>query len=241
MTPLKLVVVGAGGFGREVLDLVHDINGDNGRRENPIDVLGVVDDGHPDLTLLAPYGVAHLGPVSVLDAMPADVQYVIAIGSPAARKAIAERLGPRPAATLVHPTATWGRQVGIGEGTVVCAHSSVTNHVEFGRHVQVNLGCTIGHDARLADFVTLSPGVSVSGGARIGTASFLGTRTAVNPSVVVGDNVVDGSGAAVIHDLAPGVTAVGVPARPRNAPREQDGRLPAETTSWQGAEELSER
>jgi sugar O-acyltransferase (sialic acid O-acetyltransferase NeuD family) len=188
----------------------------------PVDVeghlaSGFLDDGEPDLGLLAAYGVTHLGPVSHLDALPADVGYVIGIGSPDVRRKIDEygqSLG-RPSPVLVHPSVTMGRKVDLGSGTVICSHVSLTNHITLGRHVHVNLNCTVGHDATLGDYVTLSPLVAISGNVAAETGAFFGTGCKVNPGLDVGSFAIVGTGAAVIREVDAGSTVVGVPAKPR--------------------------
>src|SRR2546423_1748476 len=101
MTMTPLVIVGAGGHGRELLDVVRAINSS----EPTFEMLGFVDDGHPDPSLLERLGVPFLGPTSELEKLGAA--YVIGVGMPEPRKRIDEQLsalGLEPA-TLVHPMA----------------------------------------------------------------------------------------------------------------------------------------
>src|SRR6476660_4755061 len=160
-----LVIVGGGGCGREVLDVVDAINAHGPRFE----VGGVVDDGRPDEGLLAAWGVRHLGPTGLLAELDDDVEYVLGIGSPAPRRRIAEAAGGRRSPVLVHPSVAVGaRNVAMGPGTVVCAHACVQSHVTIGRHVHLNQGCTVGHDVRIGDHAVVSPLVAISGNVVIG-------------------------------------------------------------------------
>lgn len=213
---MRLVIIGAGGFGREVLDVIDAINFEwSTTGETKYDVLGFLDDGIPDSRLLAPYGVHHLGPVAMLDDMPIDVGYVIGIGSPQVRRKLDEQHAGRECPVLVHPSATMGRAVELGPGSVVCAGVRLTNNIRVGRHVHLNLNSTVGHDARLGDYVTVSPLVAISGYVTLEDEVMVGTGVTLNPGLSVGAGAVIGSGAAALRDVGPGVTAVGVPAKPR--------------------------
>lgn len=214
----RLVLIGGGGFGREVLDVIEAINFDyETKGTQPLEVLGFLDDGAPDEVLFSEYDVAHLGSVNYLERLPEDVGYVIGIGSPGARQAIDEygqSLG-RPSPVLVHPSATMGRKVQLGPGAVVCSHVSLTNHITMGRHVHVNINCTVGHDVTLGDYVTLSPLVAISGNVTAEMGAFFGTGCDINPGLTVGTLAVVGTGAAVIRDVEARATVVGVPAKSR--------------------------
>ncbi|MEI4270683.1 acetyltransferase [Klenkia sp. LSe6-5] len=216
MSTTRLVVIGAGGFGRETHDVVEAIN-DAGGSER-FDVVGFVADGGGDVALVEERGVPFLGPVAALEGLADDIGYVIAIGDGGARRVIdswADGLGRR-AVTLVHPSAVLGRhRVELGPGTVVCGGAHITTNVRAGRSTHVNLGATVGHDATLGDYATLSPNVSVSGNVTVGDEVALGTGCSIIPGVTIGARSVVGAGAAVISDIPTDSVAVGVPARVR--------------------------
>jgi sugar O-acyltransferase (sialic acid O-acetyltransferase NeuD family) len=211
----RIVVIGAGGFGREVLELIDDIN--SAERMSQWQVVGVLDDGSPDEELLAQLETAHLGTVESIQQLDADVAHVIAIGSCAVRAAIDARcvVWGRQPATLVHPTAVVGRRsVQIGEGSILCAHSSATTNVRLGRHVHLNPHASIGHDSVVGDHVTLTPQVAIAGQVRIDHEVFVGSGARINPGVAVGAGSLIGAGAVVIRDVGSGETVAGVPATP---------------------------
>ncbi len=149
------MIVGGGGFAREAMDVVDAVNAQPlSKRVQHYEVLGFVDDGEPNMKVMQPYGLRHLGAISSLEDFPPDVIYTIGIGSPQARRAIDQRFSDvRDSPVLVHPSATVARAVTVGPGTVVCAGARITNNVRIGRHVHVNLNSTIGHDAVLRDYV----------------------------------------------------------------------------------------
>jgi len=202
-----IVIIGAGGFGREVLDVIEAINAADPDRFN---FLGFLDDGEPDTELLSRRGAAILGKSTMLERLEAS--YVIAIGV-GERRGKLDR-GDRPAATLVHPSAVLGADNRFADGVVICAHVSLTTNVTLGRHVHLNLNATVGHDCVLADYVTVNPGATISGNVSLGEAVTVGTGANIIEGVAVGARTMIGAGAVVTSDLPADVTAVGVPARP---------------------------
>lgn len=210
--PQRLVVVGAGGHGRELLDIIEAINA---ARPGTWEVLGFVDDGEPDRDLLTRLATTFLGPLEVLAGLEAN--YVIGVGSGSARKLIDQQLisADLEAASLVHPAALVGSDTAWEPGFVLCGHGSVTTNVRLGRHCHLNRMATIGHDCRIGSYVTINPGSTVSGNVTLGDGVTIGTGASVIQGVTIGAGTTVGAGATVISDLPAGVTAVGVPARPQ--------------------------
>jgi sugar O-acyltransferase (sialic acid O-acetyltransferase NeuD family) len=211
-----LLIIGAGGHGREVLDVVEAINDVTPR----FDVVGVIAD-HADHELLARRGATCLGSLDQLvdgrlPVVPSSAVVVVAVGDPASRLTLARRsaaAGFEAAPALVHPAATVGADVRLGDGVVLAAGAHVTTNVTIGRHVQVNVAAVVSHDSVIGDHATLSPGVLVNGSVTLGEGAFLGTGAIVTPGRTIGPWAVIGAGAVVVHDVPKGVTASGVPAR----------------------------
>jgi sugar O-acyltransferase (sialic acid O-acetyltransferase NeuD family) len=208
----RLVIVGCGGFGREVAELVRAVNA----RAPTWELLGFVDDGPdpPSTALVQDIGSRVLGPVSALATM-ADCHVVVAIGSPVVRR----RLDPCLArwrcepATLVHPAATVGSTVHLGDGTIVCAGARLSTHIRTGRHVHIDQNATVGHDTTLGDHSRLNPLACVSGGVTIDEGALIGASATVLQGCVVGRDAVVGAGAVVLRDVPSGTVVKGVPAR----------------------------
>lgn len=209
---VRLVILGAGGFAREVLDVVDAIETE---RPGSFAVEGFVSEVESDWNQQR-NGVPVLGGFEWFARAPkADRRIVCGIGNPAVRRRVVERareLG-LAAATLVHPRATLTRWVALAEGTIVTAGVVLTNQIRIGRHVHLNLNVTVGHDAVIGDYCTLSPGVHVSGNVAIGEGTEIGTGAAVIEKKRLGAWSVVGAGAVVAADLPPNCTAVGVPAK----------------------------
>lgn len=212
-----LIVVGAGGFGREVLDVVDAVNSVS--PEPTWTVVGIADDAPTEANLehLRKRSVPFLGGTTELDGVDlgANVHYVVGIGSPAVRRLIADRLdaaGLVPA-TLVHPTVTVGFDVEIGAGSVLCAGVRLTTHISLGRHVHLNLNSTVGHDTTLGDFVSANPLASISGDCTIEDDVLIGVGGVILNGLTVGRGSVVGGSACVVRNVPPGVVVKGIPAR----------------------------
>ena len=209
---VQLIIVGTGGFGREVLDVV-----EAGGVATPYETVAFMADFDDNDALLAQRGYERIGPIQASTCEPCD--YVIGIGSGEARRVISKRLdvaGFR-AVTLVHPTSSVGAGVTVGPGTVICGGARLTNNITLGRHVHVNLNATIGHDCVLEDFVTLSPLVAISGRCTLAEGVTMGTTSCTIERRTIGAWTTVGAGGVVTKDLEQGVVAVGAPARPRVA------------------------
>lgn len=204
-----LFIVGAGGHGRETLDVVEAINAAGSTEWN---FVGFVDDGEVRSDRLDRRDAEV---VEADDLDPEKARYVIGIGDPATRESVAERMtlaGFVPA-TLIHPDASVGSDVRIAEGVVLAAGSRVTTNVSIERHSQLNVGAVVSHDCEVGAFVTFSPGTLVNGECRIGDRAFFGTGAIVTPRLRIGADAKVGAGAVVLEDVPEGTTVVGVPAR----------------------------
>jgi sugar O-acyltransferase (sialic acid O-acetyltransferase NeuD family) len=208
--PGRLVIVGAGGFGRECLDIVEALN----ELGAAVEFAGFTDDDGGDPDLLARRGARCLGAVASTP-QHAD-RYVIAIGSGAARRAIDETMSDSGirAEVLVHPQATLGSDCRLGPGTIMNAGARVTTNIATGRHVQVHCNATIGHDARLGDYVSVFPGATISGSVVLEDGVTIGTGANVLPGIRVGAAAYVGAGAVVTKNVPGGTTVAGTPARP---------------------------
>ena len=212
MSEQKVVIIGTGGFGREVLDVLEAVN----LVSPTYQILGfITEPGFQqagDLINNTPV----LGYYDWLEAHRHEVKAICGVGSPPTRKRLIEKAVTIGVEffSVVHPSAILTRWVTMGSGTIITAGCILTNQITLGNHVHINLDCTIGHDAILEDYVTVSPGVHVSGNVTLKTGCFIGTGANLIEGKTVGEWSVIGAGSVVVKDIPPNVTAVGIPASP---------------------------
>lgn len=212
MTPEPLLLVGAGGFARETLELVAAVN----RAAPRWDVRGLLDDDDA-LHGTRVGGVEVLGPAAaVADHPDARVAACVASpGDPFRRLRLVDRLALPPDrwATLVHPAAVVAASASIGPGSVLHACTVLTADVRMGAHVAVMPAVVLTHDDIVEDGVTFGAGVRVAGAVTIQRGAYLGAGALVREHLVVGAGAVIGMGAVVTRRVPPGETWTGVPAR----------------------------
>lgn len=207
-----LIIIGAGGFGREVAWLTDRIN----KKEPTWNIVGFIDD-NPEMTGVELNGYKVLGTTGDIKNYP-DAYLVCAVGSSRVRKMIVERVkaeNPQNKfAILIDPSVEMSDFVEIGDGSIICAHTIITVNIKIGENVIMNLNCTVGHDAVIGDYVTMYPDANVSGITTVGECTELGTGMQVIQGISIGSNTIVGAGAVVIRDIPDKCTAVGSPAKP---------------------------
>jgi sugar O-acyltransferase (sialic acid O-acetyltransferase NeuD family) len=207
----KVVIVGAGGFAREVLDVFDACNAAG----QDYDVLGYIVEpqyGTPG-TIVNDRPI--LGDFDWFDKYADQVQAVCAVGDPALRLRLVRQANKQGVrfCSVIHPTTVLTRWVTMGEDVVIAAGCILTNQIHIGNHVHVNLDCTIGHDAVLDDFVTLAPGVHVSGKVIVSAGCYVGTGANIIEKIHIGEWSIIGAGSTIVKDGPPNTTVVGVPGR----------------------------
>ena len=204
----RIIVVGAGGFGREALNWARDAWPERASRIAGFlsAEVGVLVDRGSGLPVLG-------NPDSFVP--DREDRLVLAIGIPGVRRRVAESLLGRGAQflTLVHPTAVVAPTATIGIGSVVCPHAVVSDAARLGRFTLVNYHASTAHDAMTGDFAVLSPYATLGGGAAVGDDVFLGLHASVGPRISVGEGSKVAANSSALADVPPHSLVHGVPGR----------------------------
>lgn len=206
-----IVIIGAGGFGREIQWLIERIN----KQECAWRLLGYIDDGVEPGTIVDDLPV--LGDIEYLAHYEKPLAAACAVGSAKTRRLLVEKAERNKNIyfpNLIDPAAICGERIRMGRGNLICAGNTLTVDITLGNFDIINLDCTVGHDAVLGDFVTVYPSANISGCVRVGDETELGTGSHIIQGVPIGGNTVIGAGSVVIKEIPAWCTAVGNPAKP---------------------------
>jgi sugar O-acyltransferase (sialic acid O-acetyltransferase NeuD family) len=207
----KIVIIGAGGFGREVLDIIDACN----QVEEIYEPLGFIVDPQYSTPGTIINNKPILGGFDWLEKHADEIYVTCAVGPSHLRYQLIQRATELNCRfiNLIHPSAIMTRWVTMGAGVIITAGCIMTNQIQIGNHVHVNLDCTVGHNAILQDFVTLAPGVHVSGNVTLGTGCYVGTGANIIEKLKIGDWSIIGAGSAIIGNILPNTTVVGIPGK----------------------------
>jgi sugar O-acyltransferase (sialic acid O-acetyltransferase NeuD family) len=199
----ELLVIGAGGHARAVIDAVLssgkfplgliDLNYKN-QEENilSIDVLGNID-------LLNKYN-------------PKETSVIIAIGDNHHREEmffLTKNMGFK-LLTVIHQTANISKSAVIGEGVFVSSGAIINSEANIGDNTIINSGVIVEHETNIGSHCHLAPGVKVGGRSSIEKSSFIGIGSSIANSINIGHQATIGAGSVIIKDVESNSTVVGI-------------------------------
>lgn len=209
MSLKNIAIVGAGGLGKEIAVLIHQIN----QQELTWNVVGFYDDTCSVGRRIATHLV--LGKVAELNKVDYPLDVIIAIGDPSTKSEVVSKIKNQNVThpILIHPASTIGMAVQLGAGSIITAGCHLTVDIEIGEHVLINLNSTIGHDARIGSYSSIMPGVHISGFVQIEKSVLIGTGASILQHIQIGAGARIGAGSIVTKPVAALTTVMGVPAR----------------------------
>lgn len=200
-----LIIIGGGGFAKEVIWLANDCN----RK-----VKGVLDDSDQTHNIQV-QGATVLGDVSSWVNYK-DCEFIIAIGSPRTRQKVLDKMltfGEPDFATLIHPSVRFSNTVSIGDGSIICAGSILTADISLGKHNILNLNVTVGHECEFADYVTIAPMVAVSGNVKLHHLVEVGTGAVIRQGLNLAEGSMLGMGGVLTKNIPERMIYAGNPAK----------------------------
>lgn len=205
----KIIIVGAGGFGQELLQWIKDIN----KVEKKWEILGFIDD---NLNALANSKCDYKVVGTIKDWQPKeDEVFALAMGSPALKRKIVALMKEKGAKfeSIIHPTAMLSEFAEHGEGLIMFPGSKLSCNSTVGEHVTI-LSTLVGHDTLIGDYTVISGGCNIVRNVKIGNDVFLAAGVCIAQDITIGDGAYLGLGSVILKDVAPGATMFGNPARP---------------------------
>ena len=204
-----MLVIGAKGFAKEILDVLHQLN--------ELDQLAFYDDINEN----APQKLFNTFPIlkTVEQARDyfntTDNRFAIGVGNPILRKGLFDKfeaLGGKVCTTISTQSNIGQYGVKIGDGTNVLDQAVLSSDITVGRCAIIYYSSIVTHDVQIGDFVEISPGAILLGRCKVGDYSQIGSHATVLPDVTIGKNVIVGAGAVVTRDVPDNCIVVGVPA-----------------------------
>ena len=207
---LNIVIVGSSGHAKVVVDIVE--------KQGHARIAGLIDSFRNIGETTLDYRV--LGSEASLPRLAAELGLdgcIIAIGDNGDRAHIAGKviaLCPQMRfVTAIHPAASIGKGVSIGDGTVIMAGAAVNPGCSIGRLCIINTHASLDHDCVMGEFSSLAPGVTTGGNCHIGTHAAVGIGAILRHGVSIGENSVVGAGSTVLKAVGDGIVVYGTPAR----------------------------
>lgn len=207
----RIVIIGAGDFGKEVAWLIEDIN----KVKSTYELFGFLDDDKKKIGQVY-NGYPCLGPISKLTDLYKEhsVCAVIAMQNVDIRKLIVAKYPEFDNwETLIHPSVNFSDTSSIGKGCIICSGSAVSVNTVIGNHCVFNISVTLGHDCTIGNYVSVMSGSCISGHVLVKDNAYLATNCTVVPKMKVGEHAVVGAGSVVLRNVRDNTTVMGVPAK----------------------------
>lgn len=208
----KLLIIGAGGFGREIAQYIDDIS----KIECMYELMGFIDEDISKKGYIY-NGVEVLGSIDTLCDLSSkfEVYVFCAIANPADKLKMSHIIDKFNIQTIniIHPTSYIAPTVELGKNVLISPMCTITTNIRIGNYIHINPQCGIGHDTVIDNYSTLYWNVNTGGFVHIGKSCEIGSKTFIKQGISIGDNVVSGAGSVIVKNINSNVTVKGVPAQ----------------------------
>jgi len=201
----QVIIVGAGGFGREVRNWLYDcLNPDEYAFKGFVDQNAEALSGYPLSERI-------IGDPERYIPCEED-RFVLAIGDMPSRRRTVESLLSRGARfiSLIHPTSIVAETAQVGTGTVIYPFTVISNGARLQEFVHLSLYASVGHDAHVGRYCLLAPYATVNGFSVLEDEVYMSTHSTVVPERRVGRNSTVSANSAVLQDVLPNSLVYGV-------------------------------
>lgn len=204
-----MLIIGAKGFAKEVLEILH--------QTNQLDNIVFYDDISNDLPdiLFNQFPIINNLETAKSIFLTTSKNFTIGIGNPKLRKQMCDKftkIGGNLSSTISTQSIIGSYDIEIGKGCNILPNSLISNSVSLGMGCIVYYNATIAHDCKIGNFVEISPSVTILGGVQIGENTHVGAGAIILPKIKIGNNVIIGAGAVVTKDVPDNSMVAGVPA-----------------------------
>lgn len=206
----KIAIIGAGGFGREVVCLINAIN----EKSKEWDFIGFFDDVK-DIGYENEYGKV-LGRIKDLNSYPESLAVVVAIAKPSAIEVIVKSINSPNIyfPNLIAPDIIFfdKNNMSLGQGNIIGFGCSISCNIHIGNYNIFNCFISVGHDTKIGNYNTIMPNARISGNIKIGDRNFLGSSSTILEKFTIGNDTIIGAGSLVLRNTKDGHTYIGNPA-----------------------------
>jgi sugar O-acyltransferase (sialic acid O-acetyltransferase NeuD family) len=204
----NIVIVGAGGFGREVLDTLRDINKINSTYK----ILGFFDDNRKKNSLVSDLKV--LGNVDEIKKLSEDIYIVLALGNSETRKQIVKKIGEHNNwETIIHPTAIISNESSIGKGSIIQAFCLIASKAKVGNFIVMNAHSGCGHDTNIGAYCSIMSFCDIAGDSILEDGVFMGSGSKVIPNISVKENSYLCAGSVIMKSILVSSKLIGNPGK----------------------------
>ena len=206
----KIAIIGAGGFGREVVCLINAIN----EKNEEWDFIGFFDDVK-NIGYENEYGKV-LGRIKDLNSYPESLAVVVAIAKPSAIEVIVKSIKSSNIyfPNLIAPNVIffYKNNISLGRGNMISFGCSISCNVHIGNFNILNCCILVGHDTKIGDYNAIMPSTNISGNVTMGERNFLGVSSVILEKLTIGNDTTIGANSLIFRNTKDKNTYIGNPA-----------------------------